>query len=452
MDKNKDVFENSVATYIKDNNLLHFNAPVIVALSGGADSVALLAALVALGYDCRAAHCNFHLRGNESNRDMLHCQELCKAIGNDLYVIDFDVKARMEQTGESVEMACRGLRYDWFRKLADRDSAQAIAVGHHKEDRAETFMLNLMRGAGIIGLTSMNVRSGDVIRPLLSLSRKDIEEYLDRKNLSYVNDSSNSSDLHRRNRIRNSIFPMLEQAFPGALDAVLKSIANLEAARQIYLEAVNNIAQKYTEADNSIKLADLSALPQAQTILFEMLKGHGFKFPQICDMISSVGQSGSEFFSPDGSTVAELSHGIIHLVDAATRQKNSDFAITVNPCRSIFDPIRIDITLHAVENFSPSQNGAMEACFDADFVSEPATWEIRHYRRGDRIVPFGSSKSKLISDIFSNAKFSQEQKRNAWILTRNGIPVWIPGLRNSAEGALGPSTTKYYKMSYIHNT
>ncbi len=128
----------NVHSLIKSMRLLDTHAPVIVALSGGADSVALLAILSRLGFDCRAAHCNFHLRGEESMRDMRHCRTICERLGVDLYIRDFDVKAHMEQTGDSVEMACRDLRYRWFDDLLDRDGAQAVAVGHHREDRAET--------------------------------------------------------------------------------------------------------------------------------------------------------------------------------------------------------------------------------------------------------------------------------------------------------------------------
>ena len=220
--------------------------PVIVALSGGADSVALLAVLRQLGCDCRAAHCNFHLRGEESMRDMRHVQALCAELGVDLYIRDFDVPAQMKACGESVEMACRTLRYHWFDELLDRERASYIAVGHHREDRAETFMLNLMRGAGLEGLTSMRMVEGNVIRPLLDLSREEIEKYLAACGLGFVTDSTNAENEYRRNSLRNRVFPLLGEIFgSAAIDSVVKTPENLERSRSVYREAIKTKSELY---------------------------------------------------------------------------------------------------------------------------------------------------------------------------------------------------------------
>lgn len=273
---------------------------MIVALSGGADSVALLAVLSRLGYDCRAAHCNFHLRGEESVRDMRHASYVSEKLGVDIYIRDFDVPARMKETGESVEMACRSLRYAWFEELLDRDGAQATAVGHHREDRAETFMLNLLRGTGIAGLTSMRPRSGSVVRPLLDESRWAIEEYVSSLSLGYVDDSSNKSDAHRRNRLRNNILPLLDSQFPGAADAILRTMTNLEKMEAIYREAVDERLRLFV-SDGSIDLVGLSKQPYADTLLFEYLKGRNFNYTQVCNMLDSASSSGKCFYSTDAT-------------------------------------------------------------------------------------------------------------------------------------------------------
>lgn len=443
-------FERRTADFIASRHLLRSDAPVIVALSGGADSVALIAVLLRPGYDCRAAHCNFHLRGDESMRDMNHCRAVAEALDVDLYVRDFDVAARRSAfPGESVEMACRELRYCWFADLLDRECAQAVAVGHHREDRAETFMLNLMRGAGIAGLTSMRPRSGNVVRPLLPFSRLEIERYLEQRNLGFINDSSNASDVHRRNRLRNNIFPALEAAFPGALDAVLRTVANLESANSIYMEAVEQKRNRYFSG-TAVRLAALvAAEPEAATLLLEFLRPLGFTYSQICDMISVSGASGAHFRSTDGTVVAEISHGKLSLFDASRLNLAAGEVYSVNPLHDIMSPVRITVSRMPVSNFFAEGLGPSVAYFDAAVLDGEHRWELRHYRRGDRMVPFGAKKSKLLSDIFAGAHYSAEQKRRAWLLTRDDEIVWLPGLRNSALFAVGPGTKEYIRMQYF---
>ena len=443
-------FERRTADFITSRRLLRSDAPVIVALSGGADSVALLAVLLRLGYDCRAAHCNFHLRGEESMRDMNHCRAVAEKLDVDLYVRDFDVSARRSAfPGESVEMACRELRYNWFSDLLDRECAQAVAVGHHREDRAETFMLNLMRGAGIAGLTSMRPQSGNVVRPLLPFTRREIEDYVAQHGLTFINDSSNASDAHRRNRLRNNIFPALEAAFPGALDAVLRTVANLESAGAIYREGIEQKRRLYFNG-TSLRLAELvAAESEAATLLFEFLRPLGFTFTQTCDMISASGASGAHFRSTDGTVVAEISHGTLALFDASRLYLTVGEVYTVNPLRDIVSPVRIAVSRMPVSEFIVEPCGPSVAYFDAEAFEDGHRWELRHYRRGDRMVPFGAKKSKLLSDIFTAAHYSAEQKRRAWLLTRDDEIVWLPGLRNSARFVLGPGTKEFVRMQYF---
>ena len=440
-------FERTVEAFIGSRRLLHTGAPVVVALSGGADSVALLAVLSRLGYDCRAAHCNFHLRGEESMRDMRHCQELCRRLDTDLYVRDFDVdRRRADNPGESVEMACRELRYAWFADLLDREGAQAVAVGHHREDRAETFMLNLMRGAGIAGLTSMNARSGSVVRPMLPVSRTDIEAYLAALGLEYITDSSNASDAHRRNRLRNRLFPLLEELFPGATTSLLRSVSHLESARGIFNEAIEDRRRRYF-CGNAIALAELAAHEsEAPTVLYEFLRPLKFSYTQVLDMLGSASSSGARFVSADGAVVAEVSHGVMEISDAGRLLRDAGESFTVSLRHDIVEPVAISVRRRPGAAFSPERLGPAVAYLDASALDGDPVWELRHWRRGDRIVPFGATKSKLVSDIFASAHYSASQKRRAWILTRDGEIVWLPGLRNSALFAVGPDTREFVRL------
>ena len=187
-----DIFEQKTANFIREADLLKADGSnVIVAISGGADSVALLAVLKSLGYNCIAAHCNFHLRGEESCRDERHVEAICSKLDVTLEKTDFDVPKRMAETGESLEMACRSLRYEWFETLREKYSAQALATGHHREDNVETMLLNLLRGTGIAGAAGISAQNAGRVRPLLRFSKSEITEYLHRRGLDYVTDSSN---------------------------------------------------------------------------------------------------------------------------------------------------------------------------------------------------------------------------------------------------------------------
>lgn len=447
-----DRFENETANAIAYGRLLRRDAAVIVALSGGADSVALLSALLSLGYECTAAHCNFHLRGEESMRDMRFCMDLCRTLHVPLMIRNFDVDSYRRENGGSVEMACRDLRYRWFDELLDAERAQAIAVGHHCEDRAETFLLNLMRGAGISGLVSMRPRSGNVVRPLLGHSRADIERYLAEKGLAFITDSTNAANEYRRNRLRNIIIPAFEEAFPGAVKSILTTISNLEKTEVVYRESINGISRRFVTAAAGGMKVDVGGMKDAgvsETVLYEMLAPRGFSASQVSDIYRNASESGLRFISVGARYVAELSRGCLDVIDVDKSGVASDvYTVSIN--RDIIEPLRIDVSHHPVEDFTVEGLGADVAYFDADAFSPDSLWTLRHPRRGDRMVPFGMRRSKLLSDIFSNAKYSAEAKRNQWVLLCGDEIVWLPGLRNSAAFCVGPDTKHYIRLSINH--
>ena len=212
--------------------------PVLVALSGGADSVALLRLLLAVGCDCRALHCNFHLRGEESMRDERFVRELCERFEVPLMVRDFDVAAWQQNHGGSVEMACREMRYQWFEQERQRQQCGLIAVAHHADDQVETFFLNLMRGTGVRGLAGMKRLSGYIWRPLLGITRGQLLHYLEAIGQDYVTDSTNAQNEYRRNRLRNSVLPVIEHDFPNARARILDTMDNLNQDYNLFTTLV----------------------------------------------------------------------------------------------------------------------------------------------------------------------------------------------------------------------
>ena len=228
-----------VAAFIKQHHLLEPNGTVLVAVSGGADSVALLHLLHTLGYPVSALHCNFHLRGEESDADQQFVEKLCQQFGVGLGVTHFHTADYAKSHGISIEMAARELRYQWFREQMEAQKAQAIAVGHHMDDQAETLLLNLLRGTGLRGLAGMHPQHNSVVRPLLCVSRKDIEEYLRLHHLAYVTDSTNLQHDVLRNRIRLEVMPLLEQLQPAARQTLWRATQNVGNSLPYYIKGVN---------------------------------------------------------------------------------------------------------------------------------------------------------------------------------------------------------------------
>jgi len=438
-------FTDKVKNTVLSHGLLRERGRVVVAVSGGADSVALLAVLLELGYDCVAAHCNFHLRGAESTRDMRFVESLTERLSINLYVKDFDVAARQKASGESLEMACRELRYEWFLSLLDRDYGQAVAVGHHREDQVETFFLNLLRGSGLAGLSGMRHRNGSIVRPLLDVSRAEIEEYLHNRSLDWIVDSSNASDLFARNRLRNRLLPLMEELFPGAADAVLRSMSILRESADIYAKATVDGISPYIH-NNEIDLARLiAAEPHAGTLLFEHLRAEGFNRTQTDDMLAAASRSGG-IFSAGRSHIRELDHGILRAAHAG--RPATDGAVDINLAQDILEPVHIAISHHEVSEFVPEHNPCV-AYIDERALDGVHRWQLRHWRRGDRMAPYGLGGTKLLSDIFSDARLSADAKRSTWLLTRDDVILWTVGIRASSCFAITPTTRRYLRLELL---
>ena len=267
--------QNRVLSYIQQHQLITSTQPVLVACSGGADSVALLRILLDLNYPCIALHCNFHLREEESNRDEAFVQQLCAQWGCKLLIKHFNTLDFAKEQKLSIETAARNLRYEWFEEVRQAENAEAIAVAHHEDDNIETSLLHLIRGTGIQGLTGMKPRNGQVIRPLLGVKRTDIEAYLQAKGIEFVTDSTNLQAACTRNKIRLQLLPLLESINPSFMQVMPTNIDNFKAVDNIYQRYVTQ--QKkiwYQEKEGTIfiNLTGLQQQLEASTLLYEWIK------------------------------------------------------------------------------------------------------------------------------------------------------------------------------------
>src|SRR5690554_2153810 len=242
-----------VQQHILEHKLLTERSKIIVGLSGGPDSMALIHLLMELGYKCIAAHCNFHLRGEDSNNDALFVQNWCETHNIPFFSIDFDTYSYATQKNISIEMAARELRYNWFEELRIEQKADVVAIGHHKDDSVETILINLIRGTGIKGLTGIPVRKKHIVRPLLAVSRIEVMEYLSAKNIPYVVDQTNEEDIYTRNTLRLKVLPILETINPSVKNSILKTSANLKEVEKIYNRFIKNSIEDVL-VDNNINI------------------------------------------------------------------------------------------------------------------------------------------------------------------------------------------------------
>ena len=423
--------------------------PIIVALSGGADSVALLSALSALGYRCVAAHCDFHLRGDESERDRRHAEATAKALGADYEEIHFDVNEYRRVHRVSMEMACRELRYDWFRRLSDRCGGAPVAVAHHSDDNAETMFLNLFRGTGISGLTGMRQRNGIIIRPMLDATRAQIESYLDDAGIGYVVDSSNLENDVKRNRIRNVIMPEICRQFPDAKSGISATMDNLERTDALYRELLHGHAADFLlDGERAIDLKALVAeIGEASTMLYEMIRDKGFNYTQAANIISAhhSGTSSGRVFHADGWR-AVLDRGILHLREAECDDgAQTSYRLDLT-CDGI-QPPGIEVSRIGRDELKFDRTG-LTLFLDAEVLEGEPEFEVRRWREGDRMAPFGMKGTRLLSDIFSDAKLSVDDKRKVWLLTRNGLILWAVGMRTSRHFAVTDHTASIIRLRY----
>lgn len=424
-------FENSISEFLRlIPDFRPENGPVIIGLSGGADSVALLCAMRSLGYRCVAAHCNFHLRGEESDRDMEHSRATAKKTGAEFECVHFDVGARIANGHESVEMACRSLRYEWFGSLIEKYGAIGLLTGHHREDNIETLFLNLLRGCGINGASGIKAIGEKRISPLLRLSKQDILNYLSDKGLDYVTDSSNLESEYSRNKIRNEVIPLLSQLFPGARESLGKSLVYLEEDRLLLETAVNRWRDMYVCENGNIRLKELVANEKlSSAILFKLLSPFGFSRLQSDGIIKSNEASGKRF--PSDTHIAVITRGILEIIP-----KEAEESIP-----------HLNFRIISRDSFTGKKDFS-EAYFDGDLINGEMDWEVRRWREGDRMCPLGmNGKQKKLSDIFNDKKTDYTTRRSPIVVTCNGEIVWVIGVKNSDRFKITPSTRRVLAVS-----
>ena len=427
---------NKVADFIAKHQLLSHDGLHVVALSGGADSVALLRILRDLGYRIEAAHCNFRLRGEESDRDELFVKNLCEKHGIQLHLIHFDTVEYANLHQVSIEMAARELRYGYFRQLRDDIGAETVCVAHHRDDAVETLLMNLLRGSGIHGLTGIRSRNDYIVRPLLGVSRQEIEHYLNSIGQDYVTDSTNLQPDVLRNKVRLQLLPLLEQLNPGAAANIARSAYYLSEAEKVYNAEIARSPLRAT-----VPFSTLKAFPSPLCILHEKLSPLGFNRTQIEQILSSLDSgSGREFSSATHTLVFDRSGIVVEPVCAPIKP----LVIPEPGTYRIDETAKIRIEQVGVEE-GISRDPAV-ATLDAATIRFPLT--LRTVEAGDNFQPFGMEGHKLVSDYLTDYKQNLLAKRRQRVLVdATGAILWLVGLRTDHRYRVTPSTRMILRVS-----
>ena len=439
------MFQAKVERFIQRHGLLTGKRLVLVGLSGGADSVALLGVLVRLGYPCRALHCNFHLRGDESDRDEAFARQFADSLGVPFLKVDFDTRGYAAIHQESIEMAARSLRYRWFEEQRQAFDAEAIAVAHHRDDSVETLLMNLLRGSGIRGLGGIRPRNGQVVRPFLAVSRAEIEEWLQTQGWGYVTDSSNLSDAYTRNFIRLRVLPLLEQLNPAARETIARSAAHLSAAEQLYAYTVEEARKAVFVTADSLSIEALMRYPSPETLLYEWLRPLGFSRIVVGELFESLtGLSGKQFYSATHQVLKDRDRLYIAPLQEPSAWQPIEIPVATG---ELTQPLRLSFQLMERTSDFQLERASDTAYFDAEKL--PGRLTLRLPQTGDWFVPFGMRGRKKLSDYFADQKMNRWEKLRQPLLCAGESIVWVVGRRADDRFRVGEETKMIFSVKKI---
>ncbi len=461
---------NKVKTFIDTHKLLPLDSRYIVGLSGGADSVALLLILKELGYYVEAAHCNFLLRGEESQRDEDFCIKLCKENNIELHLIHFDTAEYAELHKVSIEMAARTLRYNYFEALRHDIGADAICIAHHRDDSVETVLLNLVRGTGLRGLMGIQPINGNIIRPLLCCSKAEIEAYLTTKKQVFVTDGSNLVADVKRNKLRLEVVPKLRELNPSFDETVMKMSENLDEAEKIIISSIENAFPNIVSIEKGdagtlflqlmkgkpkqalpnlrINIAALRAYVSPEYFLFFLLVPYGFTPSQVRNIASFLSSDSGKEYITDSYTLLFDRKMMLLLRHEENAPKPLRLPETGRYIYS--EQCKIEIKEEVVDSNFVIPTDTNHIVVDKAAVHFPLT--LRHVEVADRFHPFGMRGSKLVSDYLTDLKVDAVSKRRQLVLVDgNGEIMWVVGRRSSETYRICNTTAMALHIRFLQS-
>ncbi|MDR1156635.1 MAG: tRNA lysidine(34) synthetase TilS [Bacteroidales bacterium] len=444
MGKSSDL-QTAMLHYCGRHRLLKSGSRVLAAVSGGIDSMVMLHLLHAAGIQTVVAHCNFGLRGDESNLDEAFVKSEAGKLGVQYRTERFHTSAYALQNGLSIQMAARELRYRWFHELSVREDYDVIAIAHNRDDRIETLLINLARGTGIHGLSGIRQQNGKIVRPVLFASRKEIEAYADTHGIGFREDSSNTTDKYARNYIRHHVIPGLEQYFPGIRQTLDRDIEHFSAVALFYNEAIEHYRNKIVAAKDDlvyINLRELAQSPSPPALLYEILKPYGFSNTVAAEILEERSRpSGRRFFSDTHRAVYDRQALMLQKLDG---QQPYKYMIDENA--SYLDaPVRLEIDKFERSAGYMPDTGRDTACLDGSKLQYPLL--LRKWEHGDMFRPLGMKNMKKLSDFFIDMKLSLIAKEQCWVLVSGAQIAWIAGLRIDDRFKITGETTHVVQIT-----
>ena len=455
-------------SFVEKYNLINKDDRVLLALSGGVDSMVLAKLLLLRLQDYKTtrlqdepraksqlafAHCNFHLRGEDSDRDERFVTEFANKNNIPIFIRHFDTEKYAKENSLSIEMAARELRYTWFNELKEIHNFSKVALAHHGDDQIETFFINFLRGSGIKGLKGMKPQNDFYIRPLLWSNRNEIESFAKENGIQWVEDYTNQETVYLRNKIRHNIIPIFDEMKNNARQSLGFSINCLSSENDLYRSLIDEKLSAIEFVDDDYRSIDVKCFLENENgrqLLFEWVRKYGFNYEQSESMFDAMknGKSGVMFYNDnirlqdykttrlqasvqkDKIEIFEEKENDEIIVIETQRFKDAktqsdDDSATLRLCDSV--SLRLNL-YNKDENFQLIKDSSVAAQFDMDKIAFPL--KLRRWRNGDKFRPLGMKGSKLLSDFFNDLGFSTYQKKNVWIMEdANGLIIWVVGYR-----------------------
>lgn len=416
---------------------------VLLAVSGGLDSMVLVYLFQQLHYEIGVAHCNFQLRGLESFEDQNFIQNYAKANSIPIFITQFDTQAFAQDYKLSIQVAARELRYNWFYELLETQNFDYVLTAHHADDNLETFLINLSRGTGLDGLTGIPEQNDKVIRPLLAFSRQEIEEYAKQNAIQWREDSSNASDKYLRNKIRHNVVPILKELNTDFIASFQKTQEYLQQAQVMVEDASIMVYQQVAKEvgeEIHFDLKKLKPLPNYKSYLYQWLREYGFSaWDDVYDLVDS--QSGKQIFSSHFRLLKNRDYLVLCPLDFTDSKK--EYFITKNQ-----KEVKVPLNLSICKVTDISDTSIQSIFVDETKLQYPLV--LRHWREGDFFQPLGmKGKSKKVSKFLKDEKVSLIEKEKIWLLCSDNQIVWIVGMRQDERFKIDETTKEILKITVV---